>query len=273
MWGLELATRACLVGDCECVGLGSAVSEGKSGRWWGEPSAPPLPTSVQCCVDCLGRFSVRDWRERSMDWVSVVTVQGAREWMRVSLWCYSAYHPLLYISACSRVIGVVCVGHESEGSSRCDLKNEEEKSWQLMIAQVDDNNRWPSSSCSHYQTWKYQRFCLVDTSFLSFPSICMNRRRQTAINYSMDWSIYIYQYLCICVSKAAAIPFLTLQNLLSCLHVSGNLGILPTVFILFSPWSCIENLFLELACCQFVLVVDNHVSLFESLSHVSHFVV
>lgn len=46
----------------------------------------------------------------------------------------------LYISACSRVNSVLCVGHVSEGSSRCDVKNEEEKSWQL-IAQVDDNNR------------------------------------------------------------------------------------------------------------------------------------
>lgn len=144
--------------------------------WWvrgravvgGEPRAPPHPTTVQCCVDCRMfrfRFSVWDWRVRSRGYVSVVTVQGAREWMRVSLWCSSAFHLSLYISACSRVISTLCVGDVSEGSSRC-LRHEEEKSWQL-IAQVDDNNRWPSSSCSHYQTWKYQRFCLV--SFLCVP--------------------------------------------------------------------------------------------------------
>lgn len=158
------------------------VSEGKSGGG-GEPRAPPYPTPVQCCVDCRMfrfRFSVWDWRVRSRGYVSVVTVQGAREWMRVSLWCSSAFHLSLYISACSRVISTLCVGDVSEGSSRC-LRHEEEKSWQL-IAQVDDNNRWPSSSCSHYQTWKYQRFCLVDTSFLCVPRICMSGRRQTAIN-------------------------------------------------------------------------------------------
>lgn len=178
---LKLTTWPRLVGDCDCdsewVNVRGRAVVG------GEPRAPPHPTLVQCCVDCRMfrfRFSVWDWRVRSRGYVSVVTVQGAREWMRVSLWCSSAFHLSLYISACSRVISALCVGDVSEGSSRC-LRHEEEKSWQL-IAQVDDNNRWPSSSCSHYQTWKYQRFCLVDTSFLCVPRICMSGRRQTAIN-------------------------------------------------------------------------------------------